>query len=188
MSLMSGINSLLDTKCELVSRVQNAIDAVSTASEQIAISNMDLSQRTEQQAISLQHTSTAMETVTKIADQTSDAAARASHLAVNASKVAQDAGTTVNLFIHSMRKVDQAAQKVAEIIGVIDGIAFKTNILALNAAVEAARAGSQGRGFSVVASEVRHLTQRTTRKSKPSSARPLKRSVRTVLKPIGLDK
>ena len=141
--------------------VRDATEQISTASAEIASGNLDLSQRTEQGASSLQRTATAMEELTGTVAQTADSARTANQLALSASSVAQRGGEAVNQVVHTMQEINTSSRRIADIIGTIDGIAFQTNILALNAAVEAARAGEQGRGFAVVASEVRSLAQRS---------------------------
>ncbi len=144
-----------------LSTVRDATDQISTASAEIASGNMDLSQRTEQGASSLQQTVTAMDTLTGTVTQTAASAASANQLAASASSVAQRGGEAVAQVVSTMQDINTSSRRIADIIGTIDGIAFQTNILALNAAVEAARAGEQGRGFAVVASEVRGLAQRS---------------------------
>ena len=146
--------------------VRQASDAIATASREIASGNGDLSQRTETTAAHLQRTASTMEQITETVRHSAANAAQASQLAQAASAVAQQGGGVVENVVATMRDIHQASQKMADIIGVIDGIAFQTNILALNAAVEAARAGEQGRGFAVVASEVRTLAQRSSAASK----------------------
>jgi methyl-accepting chemotaxis protein len=141
--------------------VRQASDAIATASREIASGNGDLSQRTETTAAHLQRTASTMEQITETVRHSAANAAQASQLAQAASAVAQQGGGVVENVVATMRDIHQASQKMADIIGVIDGIAFQTNILALNAAVEAARAGEQGRGFAVVAGEVRTLAQRS---------------------------
>jgi methyl-accepting chemotaxis protein len=145
----------------VVGEVRTGVDAVSTASSQIAAGNQDLSSRTEQQASSLQQTAASMEELNTAARQSADNAQQASALAVAASQAAGKGGAVVGQVVATMDEITASSRKIAEIIAVIDGIAFQTNILALNAAVEAARAGEQGRGFAVVAGEVRNLAQRS---------------------------
>ncbi|MCD9120864.1 methyl-accepting chemotaxis protein [Cupriavidus sp. UGS-1] len=150
----------------LVRGIQSASGAIDGATREIAKGNTDLSQRTEEQAASLEQTAASMEQLTSTVRQNADNARQANQLAVNASAVAAEGGRTVRSVVETMQGISQSSAKVAEIIGVIEGIAFQTNILALNAAVEAARAGEQGRGFSVVAAEVRSLAQRSAAAAK----------------------
>jgi methyl-accepting chemotaxis protein len=145
----------------LVGDVRQGSDTIATASSQIASGNLDLSSRTEQQAGSLQQTAAAMEQLTSTVRQSADNARQANQLALTASASAGKGGAVVSQVVGTMQEINASALKIVDIIGVIDGIAFQTNILALNAAVEAARAGEQGRGFAVVASEVRSLAQRS---------------------------
>jgi methyl-accepting chemotaxis protein len=137
------------------------VESVSSASSEIATGNQDLSARTEQTSSNLQETAAAMEEFTSTIQQSAGSASTASQLAGSASEVARRGGTVVTEVVSTMDDIQQSSRKIADIIGVIDGIAFQTNILALNAAVEAARAGEQGRGFAVVAGEVRSLAQRS---------------------------
>ena len=158
------MRSLLDMQASLagiVSQVKASTDSISTASAEIAHGNADLSARTEQTASNLQQTASSMEQLTGTVRQSADAANQANRLASSASAVAQRGGEVVTQVVATMDEITASSRKIADIIGVIDGIAFQTNILALNAAVEAARAGEQGRGFAVVASEVRSLAQRS---------------------------
>ena len=142
-------------------QVRGVVDSISTASSQIASGNHDLSARTEQTASNLEETASAMEELTSTVRQSADSAAQANQLAGSAAEVARRGGSVVAEVVSTMDEINTSSKKIADIIGVIDGIAFQTNILALNAAVEAARAGEQGRGFAVVASEVRSLAQRS---------------------------
>ena len=146
---------------QVVARVRHGAEGVATASAEIAQGNQDLSARTESQASALEETAAAMEQMTATVRQNADSAAQASQLAASASQVAQQGGDVVARVVQTMQGIDTSSKKIADIIGVIDSIAFQTNILALNAAVEAARAGEQGRGFAVVAGEVRQLAQRS---------------------------
>ncbi len=159
--LMGALKQMNDNLLTIVQEVRTGTDTISTASAEIATGNMDLSSRTEQQAGALEETASAMEELTSTVRQNSDNARQANQLAVSASEVAQAGGQVVGKVVHTMGAINESSRKIADIIGVIDGIAFQTNILALNAAVEAARAGEQGRGFAVVASEVRSLAQRS---------------------------
>ena len=145
----------------LVGHIRNTAESIGTASKEVAVGNQDLSERTEQTAGSLQHAASAMTQLTGTVRQSADAAMQANHLATSATDVARRGAQAVSHVVSTMTEINDSSRKIADIIGVIDGIAFQTNILALNAAVEAARAGEQGRGFAVVASEVRSLAQRS---------------------------
>ncbi len=151
---------------QIVTQVREGTDAMATASGQIAAGNMDLSSRTEMQASSLEETASSLEELTSTVRQNADNARQAAKLAASASDVAKKGGTVVAEVVDTMGAIDQASRKIGDIIGVIEAIAFQTNILALNAAVEAARAGEQGRGFAVVAAEVRALAQRSNTAAK----------------------
>ncbi|MDQ7970052.1 MAG: methyl-accepting chemotaxis protein [Oxalicibacterium faecigallinarum] len=164
--LMSGLQKMQQRLKETVARVREGSISIGTATTQIAAGNLDLSSRTEQQAASLEETASSMEELTSTVKQNADNARQANQLAVSASAVAQRGGTVVAEVVDTMGSIDASARKIVDIIGVIDGIAFQTNILALNAAVEAARAGEQGRGFAVVAAEVRSLAQRSAAAAK----------------------
>jgi len=150
----------------VVGEVRHSADSIQTASSEIATGNLDLSQRTEQTASNLQHTASSMTQLTGTVRQSADSAATADQLAGSAAAVAQRGGDVVTQVVKTMDEINASSKKISDIIGVIDGIAFQTNILALNAAVEAARAGEQGRGFAVVASEVRSLAQRSAEAAK----------------------
>jgi methyl-accepting chemotaxis protein len=154
---------------EIVGQVRSGTDTIATASSQISSGNLDLSSRTEQQASSLEETASAVEELTSTVKQNGDNARQANVLALSASDVAVKGGAIVAHVVETMGSINESSRKIVDIIGVIDGIAFQTNILALNAAVEAARAGEQGRGFAVVATEVRNLAQRSA-----SAAREIK--------------
>jgi methyl-accepting chemotaxis protein len=160
-SVMASLSRMADQLAHTVRAVRENAESVATASAQIASGNADLSGRTEQQASSLQQTAASMEQLGATVRQNADSARQANQLAVSSSSVAAQGGEMVQEVVSTMREINESSRKIADIIGVIDGIAFQTNILALNAAVEAARAGEQGRGFAVVASEVRSLAQRS---------------------------
>jgi methyl-accepting chemotaxis protein len=164
--LLSAQKSMVDSLTRVVSGVRGNAESVATASAQIAQGNLDLSQRTEQQASALEETSASMEQMGSSASQNADNAREATRLATHASSVARQGGDVVGRVVQTMRDINDSSRKIGDIIGVIDGIAFQTNILALNAAVEAARAGEQGRGFAVVAGEVRNLAQRSAEAAK----------------------
>ncbi|MES2583617.1 MAG: methyl-accepting chemotaxis protein [Pseudomonadota bacterium] len=159
--LFRALQSMQDSLVTVVSRVRNGSETVSSASSEIAEGNNDLSARTEQQASALQQTAASMEQLNSAVQQNADNARQANQLAQNASTVAVQGGEVVGQVVETMKGINESSRKIADIIQVIDGIAFQTNILALNAAVEAARAGEQGRGFAVVASEVRSLAGRS---------------------------
>ncbi|ALK98625.1 chemotaxis protein [Massilia sp. WF1] len=164
--LMRSLRDMNHSLALVVGQVRGSTEAIATASAQIASGNLDLSARTEGQASSLEETAAAMEELTATVRQNAENARLADQLAQSASSVAADGGKVVGEVIATMEAISAASRKVVDIIGVIDGIAFQTNILALNAAVEAARAGEQGRGFAVVASEVRTLAQRSATAAK----------------------
>ncbi|MFA9275888.1 MAG: methyl-accepting chemotaxis protein [Candidatus Aquirickettsiella gammari] len=165
-SVLSAMKEMRDSLVSIVGRVRNATETISTGSSEIALGNQDLSARTEQQATSLENTATSMSELTSTVKQNADNAKQANQLAVTASGVAVKGGEVVSQVVDTMSSINDSAKKIVDIIAVIDGIAFQTNILALNAAVEAARAGEQGRGFAVVASEVRNLAQRSAAAAK----------------------
>ena len=160
-SLMGQMQSMVDSLRTTISQVRAAIDSISTAAGEIAQGNHDLSARTEQAASNLQQTASSMEEMSGAVGQSADTARQANQLAVSAAEAAQRGGNVVAQVTESMQGITDSSRRIGDIIGVIDGIAFQTNILALNAAVEAARAGEQGRGFAVVAGEVRSLAQRS---------------------------
>ncbi|MDC8759152.1 methyl-accepting chemotaxis protein [Janthinobacterium fluminis] len=159
--LLQALKEMNDRLLDIVGQVRSGTDTIATASSEIASGNLDLSSRTEQQASSLEETASSMEELTSTVKQNSDNARQANQLAASASDVAGRGGAVVAQVVETMGSINDSSRKIVDIIGVIDGIAFQTNILALNAAVEAARAGEQGRGFAVVASEVRNLAQRS---------------------------
>jgi methyl-accepting chemotaxis protein len=164
--LLSALKDMNDSLVGIVGQVRSGTDTISTASSQIAAGNHDLSSRTEEQASSLEETAASMEELTSTVKQNADNARQANQLAVTASSVAVRGGSVVAEVVGTMGAINASSRKIVDIIGVIDGIAFQTNILALNAAVEAARAGEQGRGFAVVAAEVRNLAQRSAAAAK----------------------
>jgi len=172
--LMRALAAMSENLSRIVSDVRQGAEGVATASTEIANGNHDLSRRTEEQASALEETAAAMEELGSTVRQNSDNAQQANQLALNASQVAIKGGEVVNQVVATMRGIDEASKRIHDIIGVIDGIAFQTNILALNAAVEAARAGEQGRGFAVVANEVRSLAGRSA-----DAAKEIKRLIST---------
>jgi methyl-accepting chemotaxis protein len=169
-SLMAGLNDTVESLRKVVGQVRGSVENVTTASAEIATGSLDLSSRTEQAAASLQQTAASMEQLTSTVANTCNSAQQANELATRASASASQGSTVVGQVVQTMERINDSSRRIAEIIGVIDGIAFQTNILALNAAVEAARAGEQGRGFAVVASEVRTLAQRSAQAAREIKA------------------
>lgn len=165
-SLLMEVREMRNSLKDIVGQVRVGTETIGTASREIAAGNIDLSSRTEMQASSLEKTASAMEELTSTVKQNADNAREANMLAATASDVARKGGEVVSQVVDTMGSINTSANKIVDIIGVIDGIAFQTNILALNAAVEAARAGEQGRGFAVVAAEVRNLAQRSAAAAK----------------------
>jgi len=160
--LLGALGSMVATLTTIVTQIRGASDAINTGSTEISLGSQDLSARTEQQASSLQQTTSTMEQLTGTVRLNAESARQAAELAGNARSVAVEGAHVVGQVVTTMNEIQVSSKRIADIIAVIDGIAFQTNILALNAAVEAARAGEQGRGFAVVASEVRALAQRST--------------------------
>ncbi|MGJ7520460.1 methyl-accepting chemotaxis protein [Variovorax sp. LT1P1] len=169
-AITRAVETMRAALVQVVSQVRQGTDTIATASSQIASGNQDLSSRTEEQASSLEQTAASMEELTSTVKQNADNARQANQLAASASEVAVRGGSVVGQVVDTMSAINTSSKKIVDIIAVIDGIAFQTNILALNAAVEAARAGEQGRGFAVVASEVRSLAQRSAAAAKEIKA------------------
>jgi methyl-accepting chemotaxis protein len=163
---LEALQDMNDSLVNIVNQVRGGADSMATATQEIADGNMDLSSRTEEQASALEETAASMEELATTVKQNFESGKHAYALAESAAQVAAKGGTVVSQVVHTMESINVSSRKIADIIGVIDGIAFQTNILALNAAVEAARAGEQGRGFAVVASEVRSLAGRSAEAAK----------------------
>ncbi|MBB5368602.1 MULTISPECIES: methyl-accepting chemotaxis protein [unclassified Janthinobacterium] len=178
--LLQALKDMNGSLVQIVGQVRSGTDTIATASSQIASGNLDLSSRTEEQASSLEETASSMEELTSTVRQNADNARQANQLARSASSVAVKGGDVVGKVVQTMNAINDSSRKIVDIISVIDGIAFQTNILALNAAVEAARAGEQGRGFAVVAGEVRNLAQRSA-----AAAREIKTLIGDSVEAVG---
>jgi len=165
-SMLYALSEMQAGLATTVGDIAASAEAIASASSEISTGNVDLSRRTEEQAVALEKTAASMEQLTSTVRQNADNAMQASTLAHNASEIAEKGGAVVSRVVETMQRIDASAKSIGDIIGVIEGIAFQTNILALNAAVEAARAGEQGRGFAVVAGEVRSLAQRSSAAAK----------------------